>query len=224
MILAAGRGSRMRELTNSTPKPLLKVGDKSLICHQIEALVKADFLEIVINTGYLGQQIIAHCGDGKQYHPNLQLHYSIEPEHAFDTGGGVKKALPLLGKAPFLLTNADIFTDFDYRKLRDIVFDSAHLLLVDNPDFKSKGDFSLAHQLVENSVKNTDGYTFSGISLIDPKIFANQAEDRYSIVPILRQLIDKQKVTGALFQGLWLDVGTPERLQIANNIYQKTTI
>lgn len=216
MILAAGRGSRMRELTDNTPKPLLKVGDKTLIDHQIEALVRAGFQHIVINTGYLGEQIIAHCGAGKRYHPQLTIDFSIEPQSAFDTGGGVKKALSLLGDKPFLLTNADIFTDFDYQNLRDVKFDSAHLVLVANPEFKDKGDFALQ----DNLLSNDSELTFSGISLIHPKILAEQEHGTYSIVPILRQLIDAQKVSGELYQGLWLDVGTPERLQTANQVYQ----
>lgn len=217
MILAAGRGSRMQTLTDNIPKPLLKVGDKTLIDHQINALVKAGFQHIVINTGYLGEQIITHCGDGSHYHPTLKIDYSIEPQQALDSGGGIKKALSLLGDKPFLLTNADIFTDFDYCSLKHKTFDSAHLVLVNNPDFKAIGDFSLHDHLVTN----TPEFTFAGISLIDPKILAEFGEGTYSIVPILRQLIDADKVSGEIYQGLWLDVGTPKRLNVANTFYQQ---
>ncbi len=206
MILAAGRGTRMGALTDNTPKPLLKVGDRRLIDWQILRLRDNGFTEIVINLGYLGEQIRAHLGDGAAMGVNIA--YSVEPQAGLETGGGVFQALPLLGDAPFLLTNADVFCAFPYRRLRRLAPRSAHLVLVDNPPFKTSGDFALDGKRL---ARGSD-FTFAGISVINPCLFANCRAGRYPIAPLFAAAIDAHTATAEHFTGIWQDVGTPERL------------
>ncbi len=211
MILAAGRGKRMGTLTDSLPKPLLKVGDKTLIEWQIIRLKKNGFTDIVINVGYLGQQIIDYLGNGQRYGVNIA--YSVESQTGFETGGGVFNALPLLGDEPFLLTNADVFCDYPYGQLAEKHIERLHLVLVSNPDFKEKGDFSITDSLLR---AGTD-YTFSGISVISPKLFEGCQAGFFPIAPLFHQAITDSLATAELFNGIWHDVGTPERLSQVSN-------
>lgn len=206
MILAAGRGKRMGALTEKVPKPLLTVGGKTLIEWQILRLRDNGFSEQVINLGYLGEHIRAHLGDGKQL--GVKIAYSLEPQAGLETGGGVFQALPLLGDASFLLTNADVFCEFPYQSLRDKKTEGIHLVLVDNPTFKATGDFSL----IGEKLVHGEDYTFAGISVINPAIFSGCSAGFYPIAPLFRQAMDQKLATAEYFSGVWHDVGTPERL------------
>ncbi len=212
MILAAGRGVRMRPLTDSIPKPLLAVAGKPLIVHQLEALVTAGVEKIIINTGYLGDKIHACLGIGERFGVSIQ--YSDEGNTPLETAGGIIKALPLLGDAPFIVTNADIYTNFDYKRLpRQPDFD-VHLVLVDNPPHNMQGDFALIDGRLSN--KGRQKLTYSGIGLYHPRLFRNRTPGHHSLVPILRQSAHTHQASGEYFGGYWNDVGTPERLQELN--------
>jgi N-acetyl-alpha-D-muramate 1-phosphate uridylyltransferase len=210
MILAAGRGERMRPLTDHTPKPLLPVAGKPLIVHTINQLVAAGFTDIVINHAHLGQQIEDTLGNGK--HLGANIVYSPEGEQALETAGGIINALPLLGNKPFLVVNGDIATDFPYTELHKIKVDLAHIVLIDNPPHHPQGDFALDH-----SGKVTDNdqqrYTFSGIGLYHPDLFSNTPSGISKLAPLLRAAISAQRATGQHYSGFWMDIGTPERLQ-----------
>lgn len=206
MILAAGRGERLRPLTDSLPKSLLEVQGKPLIVHHLEALGVAGFTEVVINLSWLGDQIREFLGTGGDF--GLAIEYSQEPE-ALETAGGILQALPLLGER-FVVINADVFTDYDFSRLLEP--DSlAHLVLVDNPRHHPQGDFSL-----DRSVIGSDGsprYTFSGISQYHRDFFAGLSAGKQALAPLLYAAADRQQVTGELFRGAWSDIGTLERLQ-----------
>jgi len=209
MILAAGRGQRMRHLTENTPKPLLKINGKSLIEYQINRLVEAGFNDIVINLSYLGEQIEQALGDGQRY--GATLHYSHEGEPMLGTGGGICKALPLLSDQPFLVVNSDVWTDYPFEKLRTHDFKLAHLVLVENPDHNTQGDFHLNNGYLYPS--GHDHLTFSGIGVYHPDLFKDCQPVPFALAPLLKQAMQVKKVTGELFNGQWVDVGTPERLQ-----------
>ncbi len=209
MILAAGRGERMRPLTDDTPKPLLKAGGKALIEYHVEALAAAGFTELVINHAHLGGQIEAFLGDGDRY--GLSIVYSPEPEGALETGGGIRHALPLLGEAPFVVVNADIWTDFAFRRLRFEPPGLAHLVLVDNPPHHAAGDFALREGVVTDA--GEPRLTFSGIGLYRPELFAEQPDAAFPLAPLLRNAMQRGAVSGEHHAGRWLDAGTPERLR-----------
>ncbi|OQY47296.1 MAG: mannose-1-phosphate guanylyltransferase [Candidatus Parabeggiatoa sp. nov. 2] len=208
MILAAGRGERMRPLTDTTPKPLLKVGGKCLIEYHIEHLVAAGFTDIVINHAHLGEQIERTLGNGQRY--GARFYYSPEGT-ALETGGGIFKALPLLGKAPFLVVNGDIWCDYPFAPLRRPLFGLAHLILVNNPEHHPRGDFCIVKHCV--SQDGTPRLTFSGIGVYHPDLFKDCTHGRFSLVPLLTKAMQAGKVSGEHYQGQWIDVGTPERLQ-----------
>ncbi len=210
MILAAGRGDRMKPLTDHTPKPLLEVQGKPLIQHTIENLANAGFKEIVINVAYLSAQIKGFLGDGHQF--GVKIVYSDEGSEGLETAGGIIKALPLLGEKPFLVINSDIIYDYPLKTLRYRPIDRAHLVLVENPEFHPDGDFSLA---TDNrlSTGKENRHTFSGIGVYHPKLFENCAEGKLKLGPILKAAADNGQVSGERFRGLWMDIGTPERLQ-----------
>ena len=212
MILAAGRGERMRPLTDSTPKPLLEVAGKPLIVWTIEALARADLRELVINVSHLGERIERELGDGRRW--DVEIRYSREAE-ALETAGGIAYALPLLGASPFVVVNGDIHTDFAYRGLMDHTPDGgerlAHLVLIDNPPHHPAGDFALSGDHVAND--GSHRYTFSGIGIYHPRLFSDiVAGTKRPLAPVLRPQIDARRVTGEHYAGLWSDVGTPERL------------
>lgn len=217
MILAAGKGERMRPLTLTTPKPLIPVNGTPLIVYHIKALAKAGFRDIIINHAWLGQQIEDYLGNGEQFGVSIQ--YSAEGE-PLETGGGILKALPLLGKNPFLLVNGDVFCDYPFEKLKHTINELAHLVLVNNPEHVANGDFGLTNnQLVINEAEQK--YTYSGIAIINPTLFANCTEKAFKLPPLLREAMTKQLVTGELFTGNWTDVGTIERLhQVEQSLKQ----
>ena len=218
MILAAGRGERMRPLTDHTPKPLLLVAGKPIIEHTIEQLVAAGFTELVINHAHLGAQIEAKLGNGQQL--GVIIHYSPEGEQGLETAGGIINALPLLGKDVFLVVNGDIATDFDFTTLKNIPVDLAHLVLVPNPAHHPDGDFGINNAgLVDEQA--TEQLTFSGIGLYSPKLFHGLEAGSRKLGPLLRQAIAKQRVSGQTHTGFWLDIGTPERLQELNAYYSE---
>jgi N-acetyl-alpha-D-muramate 1-phosphate uridylyltransferase len=216
MILAAGRGERMRPLTDHTPKPLLPVAGKTLIEHTIKQLVAAGFNDIIINHAHLGQQIEQHLGSGQQY--GATIHYSPEGEQGLETAGGIINALPLLGDAVFLVVNGDVATDFPFAELKNRTVDLAHLVLVDNPAHHPQGDFGLddAGKVTE---KDAEKFTFSGIGLYRPELFSNIPAGSSKLGPLLRQAMPSQRVSGQKFAGFWMDIGTPERLQELNHLY-----
>lgn len=209
MILAAGRGERMRPLTDALPKPMLKAGGKPLIGYLIEALHTAGVGEIVINHAHLGECIIDYLGNGQDLGVNII--YSAEDE-AMDTGGGIRQALPFLGEDPFIVVNGDIWTDFPFIMLPKVLSGLAHLILVANPDHHKQGDFCLKEAHV--TLDHGDRLTFSGIAVYTPALFRDLAPGRFPLVPILREAIEAGKVTGEYYPGDWLDIGTPERLRV----------
>ncbi|MDX2426070.1 MAG: nucleotidyltransferase family protein [Cycloclasticus sp.] len=208
MILAAGRGERMRQLTDNCPKPLLKIAGRSIIEHLILALKKQGFDEFVINIAYLGQQIKRALGSGEQW--GVQIEYSDEGGAALETGGGIFKALPLLGNQHFLVVNADVWTDFPYNSLMTKTDNKTHLVLINNPPHHPDGDFSLNGGLVVSPGDKT--FTYSGIGVFHPAIFAQEKPGAFPLAPIIRRCISKAEVNGELYEGEWVDVGTPERL------------
>ena len=212
-ILAAGRGERMRPLTDHTPKPLLEVRGKPLIAHHLDALAAAGVREVVINLGWLGAKIREHFGDGSAY--GLHIRWSDEGWPALETGGGILKALPLLGPGPFLLMNGDVFTDMPLSRLvaraqAMPAGDLAHLVVVPNPPQHPKGDFAVVDgRLVEPAPPQ---YTFSGLYVLRPELFAGCEPGHFGVVPLLRAAGRCGQVSAELHEGLWSDVGTPERL------------
>ena len=209
MILAAGRGERLRPLTDTVPKSLLEVKGKQLIVHHLEALCEAGITEIVINLSWLGNQIRDRLGDGADF--NLAIEYSDESE-ALETAGGILKALPLLGER-FIVVNADIFTDYDFTRLKQ-PRSKAHLVLVENPKHNPAGDFSLVKSLV--GIDGPSRYTFSGIAQDHSSFFDGLVPGKQALAPLLRAAAKQQQVTGELFNGNWTDIGTRERLQTLN--------
>ena len=209
MILAAGRGERMRPLTDHTPKPLLMAGSKRLIEYHLFNLAKAGFKDVVINVAWLGQKIIDTIGKGEKY--NLNIVYSNEGEQALETGGGIYNALPLLGDEPFLVINGDVWTDYSFKKLRDFSLqDKAHLILVNNPEHNPDGDFSIFNnRLIENA---SEKYTFSGIGIYSADFFKGHNNGKFPLAPMIRQYISENKISGELFSGRWMDIGTQQRL------------
>lgn len=210
MLLAAGKGERMRPLTLTTPKPLLAVAGKPLIEYHIEALVKAGIQDIVINVSWLGQQIMEHCGDGERW--GCAIHYSQE-EEPLETAGGIIQALPMLGDKPFLLVNADIWTDCDFRVLLQQTLSpgAAQLQLVDNPEHNPAGDFSLFEGRV--IAADNDSLTYAGIGLYDPRFFDGYAPGKQPLLPLLVQAIAEERLFAQHYRGRWTDVGTPARLE-----------
>lgn len=214
MILAAGRGERMRPLTDATPKPLLHVNNKALIVYHIEKLARNGFKEIVINIAHLGEQIIETLGDGSAW--GVKIYYSDERSSgALESAGGIKKALSLLGDEPFLVVNGDVFCDYEFDAGFKLGKRVAHLILVPNPTHNSQGDFGLDKQ---QEVINQDAiqYTFSGIGYYDPSLFASLDSSKKPLAPLLREAIAAHKVSGELYTKEWHDIGTPQRLEEIN--------
>ena len=214
MILAAGRGERMRPLSDHTPKPLLELNHKPLIVHLIEKLAKAGFTEIVINIAHLGYKISAALGNGERW--GVKIFYSDgQEEGALESAGGIIKALPLLGKSPFLVVNADVWCDYDFK--RDFLLQGvlAHLVLVPNPEHNSQGDFALKEGIIRNC--GTPKYTFSGIGYYDPNFFKTVPYGKRALAPLLREAVDSNHVSGEFYTGRWNDIGTPQRLASAND-------
>ena len=213
MILAAGRGERMKPLTDMIPKPLLPVGGTPLIEWHIKKLAKAGFDQIVINIAHLGHLIPKTLGDGSRW--GVQIYYSDEQESgALESLGGIVKALDILGNEPFLVVNGDIYSDYEFNPNFELQNRLAHLVLVPNPDHNKEGDFGLEDSLVLN--KSDKMYTFSGIAYYNPKIFEGISATKAPLAPLLRELVEKKEVSGELYKGVWHDIGTPERLKEIN--------
>ena len=220
MILAAGRGERLRPLTDNTPKPLLEAGKQKLIEHHLYALSAAGFSDVVINIAHLGQQIIDELGDGSHY--KLTIHYSDERKAVLETGGGIFKALPFLKSDPFLVINGDIWTDFDLSLLPEKIDTLAHLILVKNPEHHPQGDFTLQDGKVYEKKNHQSSWTFSGIGIYSHSFFDQCTEGRFPLAPLLRKHMEKGQVTGEIHDGLWFDIGTRERLDELNNMLAST--
>lgn len=216
MILAAGRGERLRPLTEHTPKPLLFAGRYRLIEHLLFSLARARFYDIVINISHLQEQFIAVLGNGQNY--GVQITYSLEPEEGgLETGGGIYKALPLLGNAPFLVVNGDVWTDYPFQNLSHSLNGLAHLILVDNPSHNLQGDF---HLTAENKVlsEGQPTLTLSGMGVYHPNLFADCKPGKFRLAPLLRAIMEQGLVTGEHYRGNWLDVGNVQRLEELNSM------
>ena len=222
MILAAGRGERMRPLTDRMPKPLVPVAGTPLIDHVVARLARAGLRDLVINLGYRGAQIREHLGDGSAH--GVRIQWSDEGDPPLETGGGVFRALDLLGDAPFVIANADVYSDFDFAPLaaRARAFgshDLAHLVLVPNPEHRRDGDFGL-----EGGRARNDGeprLTYSGIAILHPELFLNCEDGRFPLAPLLRHAAACDELSGERFEGLWSDVGTPDRLAALESILRR---
>ncbi|WP_339543945.1 N-acetylmuramate alpha-1-phosphate uridylyltransferase MurU [Pseudomonas sp. RA_35y_Pfl2_P32] len=217
MILAAGKGERMRPLTLTTPKPLVPVGGVPLIEHHLKALAAAGFTEVVINHAWLGQQIEDYLGDGSRY--GLSIQYSPEGE-PLETGGGIFRALGLLGDGAFVVVNGDIWTDYDFSALRRPLAGLVHLVLADNPAHHPGGDFTLVDGQVLDGQADAPTLTYSGIAVLDPKLFAGCTDGAFKLAPLLRNAMAQGRVSGERLSGRWVDVGTHERLAEAEHLLQ----
>ncbi len=209
MILAAGKGERMRPLTLTTPKPLIRVGGVPLIEYHLRALARAGFTEIVINHAWLGQQIEDHLGDGSRFGVSIRFSPEGEP---LETGGGIFRALPLLGDEAFVVVNGDVWTDYDFSALRRPLEGLAHLVLVDNPEHHPEGDFVLVDGKVHDRHAPADNLTYSGIAVLHPRLFDGCSDGAFKLAPLLRAAMAEGRVSGEHLKGHWVDVGTHERL------------
>lgn len=218
MLLAAGLGERLRPITDTTPKPLVKVAGKPLIEYHLDNLANAGYKEVVINLSHLGNLIEQYLGDGSRF--GLSIEYSREGNKPLETAGGIVNALPLLGNKPFLVINADIWCNhlLSFANLSNDKL--AHLVLVNNPKHNPNGDFAYEFGRIYNSGKNY--LTFSGIGIYSPKLFENLTTEKIALAPILRTSIDQELVSAEYFMGDWFDIGTQERLAQANNFMGKT--
>ena len=217
MILAAGKGTRLRPLTLETPKPLVEVGGQPLIVWHIKALHTAGITDITINASWLADKLVETLGDGSQY--GVTLHWSIEEDEPLETAGGIFQALHTgkLRDEPFILVNSDIWTTYDFAQLLDYVLGAdqrAHLLLIDNPEHNDGGDFAINNGLAsEQAIGDADKYTFAGISVISPKLVEGLVSGQPAALgPLLRQAMIKFQITAEVITDNWIDVGTPERL------------
>lgn len=210
MLLAAGRGERLRPLTDRTPKPLIDIAGKPLIVHHLEKLARAGFRDVVINVSHLRDKIISTLGDGSAY--DVHIHYSDEGDHRLETGGGIFKALPLLGPDPFLVINSDIWCDYDLRPASPIRNGQlAHLVMTDNPAEHPEGDFAIREHRLSNT--GTPKFTFSGIAWYRPEFFDGCTEGRFPLAPLFRSLADKDLIGAELYAGFWMDLGTLDRVE-----------
>jgi MurNAc alpha-1-phosphate uridylyltransferase len=208
MVLAAGRGERMRPITDRMPKPLVPVAGKPLIAYHLESLARAGVRDVVVNLSHLGAQIPAALGDGSRF--GVRIKYSDEGPVPFETGGGIFNALPLLGSEPFLVVNGDIWTDFDFGSLRLDPGAQARLVLVPNPPHVARGDFGLEGDLVVE--REHDRYTYSGIGVYTTEFFAGCTPGKFPLLPLLKRAIAARRLHGQVYRGDWCDIGTPERL------------
>ena len=219
MILAAGYGKRLRPLTDHTPKPLITIDEKPLIVHHLEKIAEAGINEVVINLGHLGYKIPEALGDGSNW--KLSITYSDEGPHPLETGGGMTKALPLLGTDPFLLVNGDVWTDFDFslQEMKLEAQDLAKLILVNKPNWRAAGDFDLEHGRVR--MTNNPSLLYSGIALYHPSILDGATVQKFSIIPRLKIAIEQNQVSGIFHDGAQDDVGTPEQLGLLRSQFRE---
>jgi MurNAc alpha-1-phosphate uridylyltransferase len=211
MILAAGRGERMRPLTDTIPKPLLSVRGVPLIERLVTQLVAAGFDEIVINVAHLGHKLQSYLGSGHAL--GARIRYSDEGPTGLETGGGIRRALPLLTSDTFVVVNGDIYTDYPFAQLPNAPPGLAHLVLVDNPEHHDAGDFGLENgQVIDRAPR----LTFAGVGVYRATLFRSSSEERFPLAPLLRKAMAQGLVAGEHYRGLWTDVGTPERLRALN--------
>ena len=208
MVLAAGRGERMRPVTDTLPKPLVSVGGRPLIAWHLAALARAGIREVVINLSWLGEKLRAALGDGASF--GLAITYSDEGPVPCETGGGILRALPLLGDGPFLVINGDVWTDMDFGALALEPQALAHLMLIPNPAHHPRGDFGLEDGWVTEGA--AERFTYSGVGVYRPQFFAGCEAGRFPLLPLLNRAIAARRLRGELFRGEWCDVGTPQRL------------
>jgi N-acetyl-alpha-D-muramate 1-phosphate uridylyltransferase len=209
MVLAAGRGERLRPITDTLPKPLAAVAGKPLIVYHLEALARAEIRDVVINLSWLGELIRAALGNGSRY--GVRITYSEEGPVPLETGGGIHRALPLLGPGPFLVVNADVWTDMDFsRVLPPAEGADARLLLAPNPPQHPRGDFGLEGDLVV--ARDTERFTYTGIGVYRPELFAGCAPGKFPLLPLLERAMAARRLQGEVYRGEWLDIGSPDRL------------
>ena len=213
MILAAGRGERMRPLTDTVPKPLLEVAGKPLVALAVERLVEAGFVELVVNLGWRGRQIREFLGDGSRW--GASISYSDEGEYPIGTGAGIVRALPLLGPGPFALTSADLWTDFPFERLRRAALREVHLVLVSNPDHHPEGDFALEDGALVRA--GPDRLTYSGIGVFSPAVFRPVIAGAAALAPYLDRACRRGAATGEAHHGVCDNVGTPAQLAAARD-------
>lgn len=210
MLLAAGRGERMKSLTDHLPKPLISVGSKTLIEHNLERLGRVGIREVVINVSYRGHQIMDYIGDGRRF--GVCVTYSMEPNSPLGTGGGILKALPFFESQPFLVLNSDVWTDYPFQELlKEGSASDAHLVLVDNPDFHAEGDYCLLKSS-KLGLQGTSKLTYAGFGVIHPRLFASCHPGYFSYIPLIEQAIQRSSVTGCCYKGVWFNVGTEKEL------------
>lgn len=229
MILAAGKGTRLRPLTFETPKPLVEVGGQPLIVWHIKALQAAGITDITINASWLADKLMSSLGDGTQY--GVNLHWSVEDDKPLETAGGIFQALQTgkLQDAPFILVNSDVWTTYDFAQLQDYKLGNdqlAHLLLIDNPTHNSGGDFAINNGLAsEKAVADADKFTFAGISVMSPRLVDGLVEGQpAALAPLLKQAMMKFQVTAEVIKDNWIDVGTPERLTQVNEFIKSNGV
>jgi MurNAc alpha-1-phosphate uridylyltransferase len=209
MLLAAGRGERLRPITDTLPKPLATVAGKPLIVYHLEALARAEITDVVVNLSWLGEKIRAALGDGGRY--GVHITYSEEGPVPLETGGGIHRALPLLGPEPFLVVNSDVWTDLDFSKALTLDEDAdARLLLAPNPPHHPRGDFGLDGDFVVE--QEADRFTYTGIGMYRPELFAGCAAGKFPLLPLLKRAIAARRLRGEVYGGEWLDIGSPDRL------------
>lgn len=219
MILAAGKGERMRPLTLVKPKPLLEVHGIPLIEHHIINLQKAGFDDIVINVSWLAQQIMHRLGSGEKF--GVKIRYSFEGDEPLETGGGLFKALNLIGDEAFLVVNGDVYTDINFNDIHLKNNSLAHLVLVNNPAHNPKGDFSISETSLLSPDSSDSKFTYSGIGIYHPLLFKDCSSGKFSVVPLLKKAMLNQQISGQHFVGKWDDIGTIERLLEINTIVKK---
>ncbi len=208
VILAAGLGTRLRPLTLETPKPLVKAGGKPLIVYHIENLAAAGIRDIVVNCSWLGHKLIEYLADGQRWGVNIQYSKETEP---LETGGGILKAMALLDNEPFLVVNGDVYMEYAFSSLPLRIKGQAHLVLVNNPEFKEQGDFALSNHQVKSDGENL--LTFSGLSILSPELFDGcEIGSSFRLAPLLSKAMKYDQISGEHFTGVWTDVGTPQRL------------
>ena len=229
MILAAGKGTRLRPLTLETPKPLVEVGGQPLIVWQIKALQAAGVTDITINASWLADKLMTSLGDGKQY--GVNLHWSVEDDEPLETAGGIFQALQTgkLKDAPFILVNSDVWTTYDFTKLQNYKLGNdqlAHLLLIDNPTHNSGGDFAINNGLAsEQAIAEADKFTFAGISVMSPRLVDGLVQGQpAALAPLLKQAMMKFQITAEVIKDNWIDVGTPERLEQVNEFIKSNGV